>query len=121
MLAAGSRSRRPAAEGRCRGRRHRAEYTARSSVRVVEAQNILREDLPLPVAVLRASVLERNLAEFQQFSEAAGVLLCPHGKTTMPPALSGRQDAAGGWCSPFAIGGRARAPRQHGVPRIFYA
>jgi D-serine dehydratase len=87
----------------------------------VEAQNILREDLPLPVAVLRASVLERNLAEFQQFSEAAGVLLCPHGKTTMAPALFRRQLAAGSWGLTFANGPQVRAARQHGVPRIFYA
>jgi D-serine dehydratase len=87
----------------------------------VEAQNILREDLPLPVAVLRASVLERNLAEFQQFSEAAGVLLGPHGKTTMAPALFRRQLAAGSWGLTFATGGQVRAARQHGVPRIFYA
>ena len=87
----------------------------------MEAQNILREDLPLPVAVLRASVLERNLAEFQQFSEAAGVLLCPHGKTTMAPALFRRQLAAGSWGLTFANGGQVRVARQHGVPRIFYA
>ena len=87
----------------------------------VEAPNILREDLPLPVAVLRGSVLERNLAEFQQFSEAAGVLLCPHAKTTMAPALFRRQLAAGSWGLTFATGPQVRAAREHGVPRIFYA
>src|SRR6201996_7529906 len=121
MLAAGSRSRRPAREGSCRD-----ADTGRCTPRgvafaFVEAQNILREDLPLPVAVLRTSVLERNLAEFQQFSEAAGVLLCPHGKTTMAPALFRRQLAAGSWGLTFANGPQLRAAREHGVPRIFYA
>lgn len=87
----------------------------------MEAVNILREDLPLPVCVLRASVLERNLAEFQQFSEAAGVLLCPHAKTAMAPALFRRQLAAGSWGLTFANGPQLRAAREHGVPRIFYA
>jgi D-serine dehydratase len=87
----------------------------------VEAPNILREDLPFPLGVLRASVLERNLTRFQQFSEAAGVLLCPHAKTTMAPALFRRQLAAGAWGLTFATGPQVRAARQHGVPRIFYA
>ena len=87
----------------------------------MEAVNILREDLPLPVCVLRASVVERNLAEFQQFSEAAGVLLCPHAKTAMAPALFRRQLAAGSWGLTFANGAQVRAAREHGVPRIFYA
>jgi D-serine dehydratase len=87
----------------------------------VEAQNILREDLPLPVCVLRASALDRNLARFQQFSEDAGVLLCPHAKTTMAPALFRRQLAAGSWGLTFATGPQVRAARTAGVPRIFYA
>jgi D-serine dehydratase len=87
----------------------------------VDAPNVLREDLPLPVCVLRASALDRNLTAFQQFSAAAGVRLCPHGKTTMAPALFDRQLAAGSWGLTFATGPQVRAAREHGVPRIFYA
>ncbi|HXP58312.1 MAG TPA: hypothetical protein VN847_25350 [Streptosporangiaceae bacterium] len=87
----------------------------------MDAPNVLREDLPLPLGVLRASALERNLVRFQQFSAAAGVLLCPHAKTTMAPALFGRQLAAGSWGLTFANGPQLRAAREHGVPRIFYA
>ena len=83
--------------------------------------NVLREDLPLPVCVLRAAALERNLARFQRFSEEAGVLLCPHAKTSMSPALFGRQLAAGAWGLTFATGPQVRVAREHGVPRIFYA
>ncbi len=83
--------------------------------------NVLREDLPLPVCVLRAAALERNLARFQRFSEQAGVLLCPHAKTSMSPALFGRQLAAGAWGLTFATGPQVRVAREHGVPRIFYA
>ncbi|HEY0717962.1 MAG TPA: hypothetical protein VGD68_10130 [Streptosporangiaceae bacterium] len=87
----------------------------------MDAPNVLREDLPLPVCVLRASALARNLVRFQQFSEAAGVLLCPHAKTTMAPALFRRQLAAGSWGLTFATGAQVRAARAHGVARIFYA
>ena len=87
----------------------------------VAGRNVLREDFPLPVCVLRAAALARNLARFQRFSEDAGVLLCPHAKTSMSPALFGRQLAAGAWGLTFATGAQVRVAREHGVPRIFYA
>ncbi len=87
----------------------------------VAGRNVLREDFPLPVCVLRAAALARNLARFQRFSEDAGVLLCPHAKTSMSPALFGRQLAAGAWGLTFATGAQVRVAREHGVARIFYA
>jgi D-serine dehydratase len=83
--------------------------------------NVLREDLPLPVCVLRSGALERNIARFQQFSEASGVLLCPHAKTSMSPALFGRQLGAGCWGLTFATCHQLRVARRHGVQRVFYA
>ena len=83
--------------------------------------NVLREDLPLPVCVLRAAALERNLARFQRYSDEAGVLLCPHAKTSMSPALFRRQLAAGAWGLTFATGPQLRVARDHGVPRVFSA
>jgi D-serine dehydratase len=84
-------------------------------------QNVLREDLPLPVCVLRISALERNVARFQRFSDAAGVLLCPHAKTSMSPELFRRQLAAGAWGLTFATVPQVQVARRHGVQRIFYA
>lgn len=84
-------------------------------------QNVLREDLALPACVLRAGALDRNVARFQRFSEASGVLLCPHAKTSMSPALFGRQLAAGAWGLTFANGQQLQVARRHGVPRVFYA
>src|ERR1700742_5375667 len=121
MLRAGGRCRRPAAVGSCPAVATRWCTPPGVAFGYVDAPNVLREDLPLPLGVLRASALERNLARFQQFSAAAGVLLCPHAKTTMAPALFGRQRAAGSWGLPFATGPQLRAAREHGVPRIFYA
>ena len=36
-------------------------------------QNVLREDLPLPLCVLRATALERNVTRFQRYTESAGI------------------------------------------------
>jgi len=84
-------------------------------------QNVLREDLPLPLCVLRAAALERNVARFQRYTESAGVLLCPHAKTAMSPALFSRQLAAGCWGLTFATCAQLQVARRHGVPRVFYA
>jgi len=84
-------------------------------------QNVLREDLPLPLCVLRAAALDRNVARFQRYTESAGVLLCPHAKTAMSPALFGRQLAAGCWGLTFATCAQLQVARRHGVPRVFYA
>jgi D-serine dehydratase len=121
MLLGRGRIRRPAVEGSSPPVATRRCTPPGVAFAYVDAPNILREDLPLPVCVLRASALERNLVRFQQFSEAAGVLLCPHAKTTMAPALFRRQLAAGSWGLTFATGPQVRAAREHGVPRIFYA
>jgi D-serine dehydratase len=83
--------------------------------------NVLREDLPLPLCVLRGGALERNIARFQEFSDASGVLLCPHAKTSMTPALFRRQLTAGCWGLTFATMTQVEVGRRHGVQRIFYA
>jgi D-serine dehydratase len=85
------------------------------------ALNVLREDLPLPLCVLRDAAVERNLARFQSYSEARGVLLCPHAKTSMSPALFGRQLGAGCWGLTFATCAQLKVARRHGVQRVFYA
>jgi D-serine dehydratase len=46
--------------------------------------NVLRQDLPFPVAVLKASALADNRAWMQDFLSAVGVMLCPR----RPPAFS---------------------------------
>jgi D-serine deaminase-like pyridoxal phosphate-dependent protein len=84
-------------------------------------QNVLREEVRLPACVLRDGAVERNTARFQQYAESRGVLLCPHAKTTMSPALFGRQLAAGCWGLTFATCAQLEVARRHGVPRVFYA
>ena len=51
----------------------------------------------LPVMTLRDSALEHNTAVVQAYAERHGLLLAPHMKTHMAPALADRQVRAGAW------------------------
>jgi len=59
--------------------------------------NLLRGDLPVPVALLKRSALNANLAAMGEFISRAGVKLAPHAKTTMCPQLFERQLTHGAW------------------------
>ena len=49
--------------------------------------SLLAGDLPLPLAVIRDSALAHNHAWMRDFTASTGVLLSPHGKTTMAPQI----------------------------------
>lgn len=83
--------------------------------------NLLREDLALPAAVLRQSALERNEAWMRAFRERTGVLMAPHGKTTMSPQLFQRQLDAGAWAITVATVHQMRVCRHFGIRRIVMA
>src|SRR5438309_9871683 len=59
--------------------------------------SLLAGDLPLPQAVIRDSALAHNHAWMRDFTASTGVLLSPHGKTTMAPQIFAQQLAAGAW------------------------
>ena len=59
--------------------------------------NILGGQVSYPVAVLKESALRHNLAWMKAFCDKYGVVLAPHGKTTMSPQLFGAQLANGAW------------------------
>lgn len=59
--------------------------------------NLLHGDLPFPQAVIRDSALAHNHAWMRDFTASTGVLLAPHGKTTMAPQIFAQQLAAGAW------------------------
>src|SRR5438128_11359589 len=62
-----------------------------------QAWTLLGGDLPFPVAVIKESALAHNHAWIRDFTTATGVLLAPHGKTTMAPQIFAQQLAAGAW------------------------
>ena len=83
--------------------------------------NVLRGDLPFPVAVLKESALAHNLRWMADFTRDAGVLIAPHGKTTMAPHLFARQLEAGAWGITFATMQQVSLGVAAGLRRIILA
>lgn len=83
--------------------------------------NVLREDLNLPAAVLLQPRVEHNLRWMTEFAREYGVLLAPHGKTTMAAKLFSRQMDAGAWGITVATAHQAAVAHAHGVKRILMA
>jgi D-serine dehydratase len=83
--------------------------------------NVLRGDLPLPLAVIRRDALAANLQWMQGFARDNGADMAPHGKTTMSPQLFQRQLAAGAWGITFATVGQARTGIAAGVRNCLIA
>jgi D-serine dehydratase len=83
--------------------------------------NLLRDEFPAPVAVIRESALRANIELMRQYTESAGVYLAPHGKTTMCPQLFDLQLDAGAWGITCATAAHLRVYRRFGVPRIIMA
>jgi D-serine deaminase-like pyridoxal phosphate-dependent protein len=74
-----------------------------------------------PVMALRRSAIEANIATMAAFCQRHGVLLAPHGKTTMVPELFQAQVDAGAWGITVATAGQALVARRAGVPRVVLA
>ena len=83
--------------------------------------NILKGDLPFPLAVIRQSALQHNLQWMQNFCKVRGLDIAPHGKTTMSPELYHLQLDAGAWGISFATVFQASMGARHGVKRIIIA
>ena len=83
--------------------------------------NVLKGDLPLPLAVLRHSALEHNQSWFQKLMDSQGALFAPHGKTHMSPQLYQRQEQAGAWGVTVATVSQVQVYREHGAKRIILA
>ncbi|SLN58436.1 amino acid deaminase [Oceanibacterium hippocampi] len=83
--------------------------------------NLLRGDLPFPVAVIDRAALEHNSDWMRRFTEAFGVRIAPHGKTTMSPALFHRQLADGAWAITVATAQQLKVCRDHGIGRVVMA
>ena len=83
--------------------------------------NLLRGDLPVPVAVLKRSALDSNLKVMQDYIERAGVKLAPHAKTTMCPQLFARQLSHGCWGLSVATMTQFKLCHDMGVARLILA
>ena len=83
--------------------------------------NVLADDLPLPLAVIKRNALQHNLAWMQSFAQRKGVALAPHGKTTMSPEIFQMQMQGGAWGLSFATVFQASVGVAAGARRIIIA
>lgn len=83
--------------------------------------NVLKEDLPLPLALLRTSALTRNRRWMREFLLKTGAKLAPHGKTYMSPDIFRWQLDDGAWAITLATAQQVRIARQAGIDRILVA
>ncbi|MGL4287969.1 MAG: amino acid deaminase [Phreatobacter sp.] len=82
---------------------------------------LLREDLPLPVAVIKQAALRHNSQWMRDFLAAGGARISPHGKTTMSPALFDLQIDDGAWGITLSTAHQIQVARRFGYKRIFLA
>lgn len=87
----------------------------------VQGWNVLHADTSFPVAVLKTAALKHNLEWMRRFCEHHGVLLAPHGKTTISPQLFGAQLANGAWGITLASATQVQVAHRFGVRRVLLA
>ena len=110
----------PVLDASWKGYPHHAAPMRRSAIGT-QGWNVLRGDMPLPLAVIRRDALAGNLKWMQGFAADHGVGLAPHGKTTMSPQLFQRQLDAGAWGLTFATVTQLRAGVLAGARRCIIA
>ncbi|MFB9833680.1 alanine racemase [Actinoallomurus acaciae] len=86
-----------------------------------ERRNLFDGGFHPPLVVLDAAALEHNLTTMRDWCERRGVLLAPHGKTTMAPQLFARQLEHGAWGITVANFAQLRVARAFGVRRVMVA
>jgi D-serine dehydratase len=83
--------------------------------------NVLAEDLPLPLAVLKESAMSHNSRWMQRFVSLSGAVIAPHGKTTMSPELFHRQLDDGAWGITLSNAAQLHVARAYGIRRVLLA
>lgn len=74
-----------------------------------------------PLLTMHESALNHNVLGMANYCAQAGVLLAPHGKTTMSPQLAARQIAAGAWAISVATMSQLQTYHSFGFPRLLLA
>ncbi|GGM70608.1 amino acid deaminase [Longimycelium tulufanense] len=74
-----------------------------------------------PLVVIERPALEHNVRTMAEWCERAGVVLAPHGKTTMAPQLLAAQLAAGSWAITAATASQVQVYRAFDVSRVVLA
>jgi len=82
---------------------------------------LFHEDVPLPAAVLRNSVVIQNSRWMREFLAGFNASIAPHGKTTMSPQLFDLQEQDGCWGITLATCHQVQVAREHGCKRVLLA
>jgi D-serine dehydratase len=98
-----------------------AGRTVSAAALAAERPPALGGEFTTPLLVLRETALAHNAMAMAEWCASAGVLLAPHGKTTMAPQLVERQLAAGAWGITAATVSQVQVYRSVGVDRILIA
>lgn len=80
--------------------------------------NVLNEDICLPAALIKKSALKNNIRWMQDYANARGVSLAPHGKTTMTPWIFQQQQKAGAWAIGVGSAWQASIAMSAGIERV---
>ena len=83
--------------------------------------DLLKEDLPLPVLVLKRSALAHNRRWMRRFLALTGLKIAPHGKTPVSPEMVRMQMRDGAWGITAATTAQVRVFRDAGAKRILFA
>ena len=83
--------------------------------------NILNEDMPMPIMVLKQDQLNHNLKTFAEYLKNNNLYISPHGKTTMSPQLFSTQLDHGAWGITAGAINQIQVMYQYGVKRILLA
>jgi len=83
--------------------------------------NVLKGDLPLPLAVIREDIVTANSAWMRDFTAANDLVIAPHGKTTMSPHLFDLQVKDGAWAITVATVQQLAVALRFGVKRVLIA
>lgn len=83
--------------------------------------NILKGDVCFPIAVIHQQQLQHNLQWLQNLVDQQGLVLAPHGKTTMSPQLFQRQLQTGAWGMTISTLPQLQVVLQSGAKRCVIA
>ncbi|ADB49101.1 alanine racemase [Conexibacter woesei] len=88
---------------------------------VAAGADVLGGAFRYPLALLKDAAIDRNVAAMAAYCTAQDVLLAPHAKTTMAPALCRRQLDAGAWGLTVATWAQAQTMWEAGFHRLVLA
>ena len=83
--------------------------------------NVLRDELPFPLLVLKHSALLHNIEVMNVFLKENELSLAPHAKTHMSPQLADLQLQSGAWAITAGNVSQVQVFRKFGVERIILA